>query len=141
GPADYPLRCVNVGLAVSVDVDDGEPAQVDDEITVQALHLLVRLMGDFRILVPDHDQIRHLAPPSVVRGLPSDSGLVTHLTPQVTDGLRALTQLAVGLPPVPAGGQLRCDTGSGGGGVADGRGSPGAGVDATGADRQRSGAG
>jgi len=42
GRADDPLGGVDVSLAVGVDVDDGKPAQVDDEILLQALHLLIR---------------------------------------------------------------------------------------------------
>jgi hypothetical protein len=69
GPTDDPLGCVDVSLAVGVDVDDGQSAQLDDEILLQALHLFVRLPSGLRVVVPDHDQIRHLlAPPSVVRG-------------------------------------------------------------------------
>jgi hypothetical protein len=63
--------CVDVSLAVGVDVDDGKSAQLDDEIQLQALYLLVRLPSALRVLVPDHDQIRHLpAPPSVVKARP-----------------------------------------------------------------------
>jgi hypothetical protein len=69
GPTDDPLGCVDVSLAVGVDVDDGQSAQLDDEIPLQALHLFVRLPSGLRVVVPDHDQIRHLpAPPSVVQG-------------------------------------------------------------------------
>lgn len=67
GRTDDPLGCVDVRLALGVDVDDGQSAQLDDEILLQALHLFVRLPSGLRVVVPDHDQIRHLlAPPSAV---------------------------------------------------------------------------
>src|SRR5690349_10796789 len=52
--ADDPLGCVDVSLAVGVDVDDGKSAQVDDEVLLQALHLLIRLPRGLRVLVADY---------------------------------------------------------------------------------------